>query len=350
MMKHDKMKVSIMTDIKQLEFTERAVSAVGPQDVLVKVEAVGICGSDLHYFEHGRIGNYIVKPPFVLGHEASGVVVEVGPEVTHLKVGDRVALEPGITCGECEFCKSGKYNLCPDVVFFATPPVDGVLQEYVAHPAALSFKLPEHSTALEGAMVEPLAVGLHAAKQGQAAIGQTAVVTGTGCIGLMSLLALKAVGISKVIVVDVIDKRLAKARELGAFATINAATEDVVTRVLELTDGKGCDLVIETAGLASTTNQAIQYVKKGSHVVLVGYSKEGHRDLQIELAMDKELTFDTVFRYRHLYPLAIEAIASGLIPVRDVVTHEFEFDDVQRAFTESLENKADIVKSVVYIR
>lgn len=350
MMKHDKMKVSIMTDIKQLEFTERAVSAVGPQDVLVKVEAVGICGSDLHYFEHGRIGNYIVKPPFVLGHEASGVVVEVGPEVTHLKVGDRVALEPGITCGECEFCKSGKYNLCPDVVFFATPPVDGVLQEYVAHPAALSFKLPEHLTALEGAMVEPLAVGLHAAKQGQAAIGQTAVVTGTGCIGLMSLLALKAVGISKVIVVDVIDKRLAKARELGAFATINAATEDVVTRVLELTDGKGCDLVIETAGLASTTNQAIQYVKKGSHIVLVGYSKEGHRDLQVELAMDKELTFDTVFRYRHLYPLAIEAIASGLIPVRDVVTHEFEFDDVQRAFTESLENKADIVKSVVYIR
>lgn len=350
MMKHDKMKVSIMTDIKQLEFTERAVSAVGPQDVLVKVEAVGICGSDLHYFEHGRIGNYIVKPPFVLGHEASGVVVEVGPEVTHLKVGDRVALEPGITCGECEFCKSGKYNLCPDVVFFATPPVDGVLQEYVAHPAALSFKLPEHLTALEGAMVEPLAVGLHAAKQGQAAIGQTAVVTGTGCIGLMSLLALKAVGISKVIVVDVIDKRLAKARELGAFATINAATEDVVARVLELTDGKGCDLVIETAGLASTTNQAIQYVKKGSHIVLVGYSKEGHRDLQVELAMDKELTFDTVFRYRHLYPLAIEAIASGLIPVRDVVTHEFEFDDVQRAFTESLENKADIVKSVVYIR
>lgn len=349
-MSQDKMKVSIMTDIKQLEFTERAVPAVGPQDVLVKVEAVGICGSDLHYFEHGRIGNYIVKPPFVLGHEASGVVVELGPEVTHLKVGDRVALEPGITCGECEFCKSGKYNLCPDVVFFATPPVDGVLQEYVAHPAALSFKLPEHLSALEGAMVEPLAVGLHAAKQGQAAIGQTTVVTGTGCIGLMSLLALKAVGISKVIVVDVIDKRLAKARELGAFATINAATEDVVTRVLELTDGKGCDLVIETAGLASTTNQAIQYVKKGSHIVLVGYSKEGHRDLQVELAMDKELTFDTVFRYRHLYPLAIEAIASGLIPVRDVVTHEFEFDDVQRAFTESLENKADIVKSVVYIR
>lgn len=343
----DKMKVSIMTGIEQLDWTEREVPKPGPKDVKVKVEAVGICGSDLHYYAHGRIGDYVVEPPFVLGHEASGMVVEIGSEVTDLKVGDRVALEPGITCGTCEFCRSGKYNLCPHVVFFATPPVDGVLQEYVTHPAALSFRLPEGMSAVAGAMVEPLAVGLHAANQGHAEMGQTAVVTGTGCIGLMSLLALKAKGLSKVIVVDVLDKRLAKARSLGASHTINAAREDVVAEVMRLTEGRGCDLVIETAGLAETTNQAIRYAKKGACIVLVGYSKEGHRDVLLELAMDKELSFATVFRYRHLYPTAIEAIAAGLIPAEDVVTNYYKFEDTPRAFAESLANKAEIVKAAI---
>lgn len=344
-----KMKVSVMTDVKTLAFIERPIPQIGAADVLVKVEAVGICGSDLHFFEHGQLGDYVVEPPFVLGHEASGTVVEVGQAVTSLAVGDRVALEPGITCGKCEYCKSGKYNLCADVVFFATPPVDGVLQEYVSHPADLCFKLPDHVTPAEGAMVEPLAVGLHAAMQGRAQIGQTAVITGTGCIGLMSLLALKAMGVSNVIVVDVIETRLKKAAELGASHTINAATEDVVERVLALTGQKGCDLVIETAGLADTTNKAIQYCKKGAHIVLVGYSKEGHRDLKIELAMDKELFFDTVFRYRHLYPVAIEAIAAGRIPAKEVISDIYAFDDVQKAFMDSMTNKVDIIKSLVTI-
>lgn len=348
-MKDGKMKVSVMTDIKTLDWTERSIPTPGPKDVLIKVQVVGICGSDLHYYEHGAIGNYVVKPPFVLGHEAAGVIVEVGAEVTHLKVGDRVALEPGITCGECEFCKSGKYNLCPDVVFFATPPIDGVLQEYVVHPAALSFKLPDNVTSIQGAMVEPFAVGLHAARQGSASMGQTAVITGTGCIGLMSLLALKAMGLNKIFVIDVVDNRLAKAKELGATETINALKEDVVERVMSLTNGKGCDLVIETAGLADTTNKAIQYAKKGAHIVLVGYSKEGHRDTLLELAMDKELTFNTVFRYRHLYPIAIEAIASGRVKVEDVVTHFFDFKDTPEAFAQSLSNKQEIVKAAILL-
>ena len=202
------MKTAVMTDIRKVRIEEREKPVPKEGEVLVKVEYVGICGSDLHYYESGRIGNFIVEPPFVLGHEAGGTVVEVGSGVSHLKVGDRVALEPGKTCGHCEHCKEGKYNLCEDVIFFATPPVDGVFQEYVAHEAGLCFKLPDNVSTLEGALVEPLSVGLHAAMQGGAHIGQTAVVTGAGCIGLVSLLALKAMGVSRVIVVDVIDKRL----------------------------------------------------------------------------------------------------------------------------------------------
>ena len=151
------MKVAVMTDVAKVELTERPIPVPGEDEVLVRVEYVGVCGSDLHYYEAGGIGANIVKPPFVLGHEAGGTVVEVGAKVKHLRVGDRVALEPGKTCGHCEFCKTGKYNLCPDVIFFATPPVDGVFQEYVAHEADLCFKIPENMDTMEAALIEPLA-------------------------------------------------------------------------------------------------------------------------------------------------------------------------------------------------
>lgn len=310
---------------------------------------MGICGSDLHYYETGSIGDYVVKPPFVLGHEPGGTVVEVGKNVTHLKVGDRLALEPGKTCGHCEFCKQGKYNLCPEVVFFATPPVDGVFQEYVAHEADLCFKLPENVSTLEGALIEPLAVGFHAAIQGDAHLGQKAVVMGAGCIGLVSMMALKARGVSEVYVVDIMEKRLEKAMELGDSGVINGAREDVLERVKELTDNKGMDLVIETAGTEITTRQAIHMAKKGSVIVLVGYSKSGEMKLPMSLVLDKELTFKTVFRYRHIYPMAIDAVASGMVNLKGIVTNIFTLDEAQKAMGYSVNNKADIVKAVIKI-
>ena len=343
------MKTAVMTDIKKVRIEEREKPVPKEGEVLVKVEYVGICGSDLHYYESGRIGNFIVEPPFVLGHEAGGTVVEVGSGGTHLKAGDRVALEPGKTCGHCEHCKEGKYNLCEDVIFFATPPVDGVFQEYVAHEAGLCFKLPDNVSTLEGALVEPLSVGLHAAMQGGAHIGQTAVVTGAGCIGLVSLLALKAMGVSRVIVVDVIEKRLQKAKELGADYVINGKEQDTVAEIKRLTEGKGCDLSIETAGTQITASQLIQASKKGATIVFVGYSASGEMTLPIGMALDKELTFKTVFRYRNIYPMAIEAIAAGKIRIKDIVTDYFELDDIQHAMDACVENKAEIVKGVIRI-
>ncbi|MCD7832745.1 MAG: NAD(P)-dependent alcohol dehydrogenase [Lachnospiraceae bacterium] len=343
------MKTAVMTDIRKVEIQRRPIPVPEEDEVLVKIEYVGICGSDLHYYEAGRIGDFIVEPPFVLGHEAGGTVVEVGSNVKNLKVGDRVALEPGKTCGHCEFCKQGKYNLCKDVVFFATPPVDGVFQEYVAHEAGLCFRLPENVSTLEGALIEPLAVGMHAANQGEAHLGQTAVVTGAGCIGLVSLLSLKARGVSKVIVVDVMDKRLEKAKELGADEVINGAKEDTVARIAEITGGAGFDLGIETAGSQITAQQQIRAAKKGATIVFVGYSPSGDMTLPIGTALDKELTFKTVFRYRNIYPMAIDAVSSGKIHIKDIVTNYFELDDIQNALDSCVDNKAEIVKGVIRV-
>lgn len=344
-----KMKVAIMTGVGKVELTEREIPVPKADEVLVKVEYVGVCGSDLHYYEAGGIGANIVKPPFVLGHEAGGIVVEVGENVTHLKVGDKVALEPGKTCGKCEFCKTGRYNLCPDVIFFATPPVDGVFQEYVAHEADLCFKIPDNMDTMEAALIEPLAVGFHAARQGEAQAGMTAVVTGAGCIGLVTMMALKAMGVTRIIAVDVMEKRLNKALELAATDVINGKEQDTVEEVMKLTNGMGADLIIETAGTEITTRQAIHAVKKGGTIVLVGYSASGEMTLPMSLALDKEITFKTVFRYRHIYPMAIEAVASGRVNLKGIVTNVFPLDDIQNALDVSVKNKADIVKSVIKI-
>lgn len=344
-----KMKVAIMTDVMKMELTKRDIPKPENDEVLVKIEYVGVCGSDLHYFEAGGIGANIVKPPFVLGHEAGGVVVEIGSEVRNLNIGDKVALEPGKPCGKCEFCKTGRYNICPDVIFFATPPVDGVFQEYVAHKAELCFKIPDNMDTMEAALIEPLAVGLHAARQGNAHLGQVAVVTGAGCIGLVSAMSLKAMGVTKIIVVDVQEKRLKKAVELGATDIINAKTQNTVDEVMRLTNGAGADLTIETAGTESTTTQSIQFSKKGSTIVLVGYSASGKMNLPMSLALDKELEIKTVFRYRHIYPIAIDAVSSGTINLKGIVTNKFELDDIQNAMVRSIKDKANIVKSVIKI-
>ncbi|CUX37871.1 NAD(P)-dependent alcohol dehydrogenase [Clostridium sp. C105KSO13] len=343
------MKVAVMNGIGKMGYTTKTIPVPKDEEVLVKLEYVGICGSDMHYYEDGRIGDYVVEPPFVLGHEPGGTVVEVGKKVKYLKPGDRVALEPGKTCGKCKFCREGKYNLCQDVVFFATPPVDGVFQEYAAHPETLCFKLPDNVSTLEGALIEPLSVGFHAARQGDAHAGQCAVVFGAGCIGLVSMMALKACGVSKVYVVDIMEKRLEKALELGATGVINASREDVIEAAKQITKGEGFDLAVETAGTEITANQAIEVVRKGSNIVLVGYGKTGKMNLSMSLALDKEVTFKTVFRYRHIYPMAIEAVAEGKVNLKGIATHIFDFNDIQRAMDESVKDKARIVKAVVKI-
>lgn len=344
------MKVAVMLDKMKMGWEERPIPVPGDNEILVKIDCVGICGSDMHYYENGKIGSYIVDPPFVLGHESGGVVVEIGKDVKHLNVGDRVALEPGKTCGHCEFCRSGKYNLCLDVKFFATPPIDGVFQEYVVHEADLCFKLPDNVSTMEGALIEPLAVGMHAANQASASLGKTAVVTGAGCIGLCAMMSLKAFGVTEVYVTDIMDKRLEKALELGATGVINSKERNPVEEIYKLTEGRGVDIVVEASGVEICANQGIEMLVQAGTLVQVAYSGSGYMSLNMSMICDKEITIKSVFRYRHIYPIAIKSVASGLINLKDIVTDVFEFENIEEAMNKSIADKANIVKAVIKIK
>ena len=340
------MKVVYLTQPGKMQIEEEPIPEVRPGNVLVKIEYNGICGSDVHFFKDGRVGDSVLKEKFVLGHEVSGTVVEVGENVAGLKSGDRVALEPGYGCGKCEFCKTGRYNLCPDMKFFAAPPVRGALQEYVSHPADMCFKLPENVSTMEGALVEPLAVGLHATGLGEMGLGQTAVILGAGCIGLVTLLSAKARGASKVVVVDLHEKRLEFARNMGADHTVNASKNDVLGCVKELLP-EGPDVVFETAGSAETIAQTPFLVKRGGIVVLVGMAAQSEITYNFFQAMEKEIRIQCVFRYRNLYPTAIAAIASGRIDVKQIVTHKFRLEESERAFSTVVEDAQNVVKAII---
>lgn len=342
-------RAAYMNGIKNIEYENIEMPVPDKGEVLIKLEYVGICGSDVHFYEHGRIGDFVVDGKFILGHESGGSVVAVGEGVKTLKPGDKVALEPGVTCGQCEFCKSGRYNLCPDVKFFATPPYDGTFRDYISFPENMCFKLPDNVSTMEGALVEPLAVGLHAAKQGNVTLGDTVVILGSGCIGLVSILASRAYGASKIIVVDVLDKRLKFAEDMGADYVINAKKEDAIAAVEKLTEGNGADIVIETAGNKITIGQTSHMAKRGGTVVLVGLAAEDEINYNFAKVMNKELTIKSVFRYRNLYQIAVNAIASGSIDVKKIVTHEFGFDEIKKGFDYVIENSEDVVKAVIRI-
>ena len=341
------MRAAVLQSVGKITYEERPVPQIKDDQVLVRVKSCGICGSDVHYYQHGRIGGFVVDKPIILGHECAGEVVAIGKEVKNLQMGDLVALEPGVPCGRCSFCREGRYNLCPDVVFMATPPYDGAFVEYVAYPARWCFKLQPGMTASTGALIEPLAVGFHAARQGNATVGQSALILGAGCIGLMTLLALKARGVHEVYIADLVDMRLAKATELGATRAIHAGKEDVLAVVRELTGGAGTDLVFETAGAKITAKQTAAAVKRGGQVVMVGMSPEPEISYDFGALMEKEASLHTVFRYHNLYPVCIDAVSRIPLDLDAVITKTFSFNEIPEALDWTVNNRDASVKVVI---
>lgn len=343
-----KNQTAYLTGVQKIELRDSEMPRMAPDEVLVEVKHVGICGSDVMFYEDPSVGGRLDTPlPVVLGHESAGVVVEVGAQVTGLAPGDRVALEPGVPCGKCRWCLSGKYNLCPQVNFMACAPWErAALSRYITHPAAFSFKLPDNVSTLEGALVEPLAVGLHAASRAGAGLGQTAVILGSGCIGLMTLLACRSMGVSRVVMADLFDNRLETAASLGADLTVNSGKEDLTRRVLEFTGGLGADLVFETAGSPVTTALTPGLVMRGGRIVLVGNIHE-KVSFDFFALNSKEVDVLSVFRYRNLYPVAIQAIAAGSIPVAKVATNFFPFEEAAKAFDVAKNQKQTALKVVV---
>lgn len=341
------MNVAVMTEAKKMEWVQREVPVPAEGELLIKLEYVGVCGSDLHFYENGRLGNWVPDGPLVLGHEPGGIVAEVGPGVTGFQKGDRVAIEPGVPCGTCEMCKKGLYNLCPDMSFMAIPKErDGVFSEYCVHPANMCYRLPDNVDTMEGALIEPLAVGFHAAEVAGAKIGQSAVVLGCGCIGLVTIMVLKARGVNEIYAVDVIDKRLDKAKEVGATRVFQAKEENIEDFV-KLLPGKGVDLVFETAGAEFTTRQSAKLIRNGGRVVLVGMCAEPEIVVDIGSLSAKEGDLKTIFRYRNLYPTAIKAVSEGIIPLKSIVSHVFDFKDVIEGVAYNVENKSDVIKAVI---
>lgn len=333
---------------KQFEIRDSEMPICGVDDVLVEIRHVGICGSDMLFFNDPTVGKTRkTKLPIVLGHEAAGMVVEKGCNVKHIEIGDMVALEPGIPCGKCEMCLSGHYNLCPDVIFFAAPPFErGAYSRYVSHPAYLAFKLPEGMSTLEGAMIEPFSVSMSALQHSAAAPGKRVVILGAGCIGQTTLLALKAAGVDHILVADVLDNRLAKAKELGAEFVVNTSAEDITKTIGNYWDRKKADIVFETAGSHITVQMGQWLLDKCGELVIVGNL---HHPVTLDmLAMSKlEATIKTVWRYANTYPKAIDIVSLGKANIKDIVTNVFDFENIQKAFEESLFNKQNIVKSVI---
>ncbi|MCD8121597.1 MAG: NAD(P)-dependent alcohol dehydrogenase [Clostridiales bacterium] len=338
---------AILVTPGKMEIQDAPMPEPKDDEVLLKVEYVGMCGSDIHGFEFGPfIPPKDPNQKIGLGHECGGTVVGVGSKVKKIKVGDRVNIEPGVSCGKCRYCLSGHYNICPDVDFLATQPnYRGALTNYITHPESMTYKLPDNMDTMEGALVEPAAVGMHAAMEADAKPGKKIVILGAGCIGLMTLQACRVMGASEIVVVDMIDKRLDMAKKLGAMETVNGGREDTVARVKEILGDWGADIVFETAGAKATAAQTTKLVMRGGKIMIVG-TVSGDTPINF-LSINREVTIQTVFRYANNYPMTIDAISSGRFDVKSMVTDVYDYHEVQRAFEESLSRKSEIIKGVI---
>ncbi|KAK1577164.1 hypothetical protein Q3G72_019460 [Acer saccharum] len=333
--------------IKTLQLQPYHLPPLGPQDVKVRIKALGICGSDVHHFKTMRCANFIVKKPMVIGHECAGFIEEIGCEVKSLQVGDRVALEPGISCGRCSLCKNGSYNLCPEMKFFGSPPTNGSLAHKVVHPANLCFKLPDNVSLEEGAMCEPLSVGVHACRRANVGPETNILIMGSGPIGLVTLLAARAFGAPRIVIADVDVQRLSIAKNLGVDETIQVSTDikDVAAEVIKIQNamGSGIDVSFDCVGFDKTMSTALNATRSGGKVCLIGLAKS-EMTISLTPAAAREVDVIGIFRYRNTWPLCLDFLKSGKINVKPLITHRFGFSqkEVEDAFETSAQGGSAI--------
>jgi L-iditol 2-dehydrogenase len=319
------MRVSVLRGAGKVEVEERPAPQPGPGEVSIAVGSVGVCGSDVHYYEHGRIGPYVVDSPLVLGHEAGGTVADVGPGVTALSVGQRVSIEPGVPCRGCTQCLSGRYNLCPRIRFFATPPYDGAFAEYVVMPEGFAFAVPDELSDDASGLLEPLSVGVWACRRADVGPEYRVLVTGAGPIGLITAQTARAYGAAEVWITDVNPVRLEVAGELGLTPI------DVSSTPLSET-GVEADVLLECSGNAQATWDALQAVDRAGRAVLIGMGGDEVR-LPLGHLQDREITVTGAFRYANTWPTAISLAASGRVDLDRLVTGHYGLDDVEQALT-----------------
>ena len=302
-----------------------------PDEVRVKNLSVGICGSDVHYYTDGRIGSFIVDAPLILGHEACGIVEQIGENVTKVSIGDFVALEPGIPCKKCKECFTGNYNLCKKIKFWATPPVNGALTEYVLHPEIFTFKLPSNINRSIGPLIEPLSVAVHAITKTGIEPGDIVFINGSGTVGCLTSVVAKTLGGSYVISSDNNELRLDLARKMGVDKTINIISDSIINKVNEITKSLGVNLIYECSGYSNSLNDLIPISSPGGKITLIGMGNEKY-DFDAVDAMSKELQIYTVFRYANSYFKAIEIAKNTNFNLQELITDRFNIDNVSEAF------------------
>jgi D-xylulose reductase len=318
-------------------------SEVGPGEVRIRLHTVGVCGSDVHYYTHGRIGPFIVNEPIVLGHEAAGTIVEVGEGVTRLKVGDRVCMEPGIPDPDSKASRLGMYNIDPAVRFWATPPVHGVLTPLVVHPANYTFRLPDNVSFAEGAMVEPFAVGMQAAAKARIVPGDTAVVIGAGPIGTMVAIAALAGGCARAVVADLAQPKLDIAARYQGVIPVNVRDKNLAEEVRKLTDGWGADVTFECSGSPRVWQSIMDLPRPGGAIVVVGLPVEPI-PFDVATLSTKELRVESVFRYAHQYERAIALMGSGKVDLKPLISATLPFAESIAAFDRAVEARPSDVK------
>ena len=316
----------------EIAMEQRPVPTPGPREVLVEVTSVGVCGSDVHWYEHGRIGDLVVRAPLVLGHECAGRVVAVGTQATKHAVGDRVCIEPGVPCGHCRECRAGRYNLCADVLFFATPPVDGAFADFVTIHEDFAFALPDGLSDDVGALMEPLSVGIWACRKAGVTAGDRVLVTGAGPIGLLAMQVAKAFGATDVAVSDVNEHRLSVAERVGATRILRAG-HDVPGEV---------DAVIECSGHPAALVAAIEVLRPAGTAVLVGMGPDPTAEIPLSLVQNRELWLTGTFRYANTYPAAIGLAATGRVDVAALITGHYRLEDTENALLAGQNDPASI--------
>ncbi|KAJ0471168.1 putative oxidoreductase [Helianthus annuus] len=326
--------------IKNLQIQPYHLPPLGPNDVKVQIKALGICGSDVHHFKNMRVANFIVKKPMVIGHECAGIIKDIGSNVKSLAIGDRVALEPGISCQTCNLCKNGTYNLCKKMKFFGSPPTNGSLANQVVHPSNLVFKLPDNVSLEEGAMCEPLSVGVHACRRAGVNPDTKVLIVGAGPIGLVTMLAARAFGAPRVVVADVDQHRLSIAKNLGADGTIQVSTNiqdlgEEISKIHKII-GESVDISFDCVGFDKTMSTALTATRAGGKVCLVGLG-QSQMTIPLVAAAAREVDVIGIFRYRNTWPLCIELLRTGKIDVKPLITHRYKFtqEDVEKAFETS---------------
>ncbi len=346
------MQAAVLHGVHDLRVEEVAApGSPAPGEARIQINKVGICGSDVHYWEHGRIGDFVVREPMILGHECAGTVVEVGAGVTHLQPGDRVCIEPGVprlsSAASHYYMKQGRYNLCPDIFFFATPPDHGSFCGYVNHRADFCFKLPDNVSLEEGAMVEPMSTGIYASRVAPITMGDTVVITGAGPIGLMNLLTAKAAGAANVIISDVVPARLKVASEIGATGVVEGDADELVEAARSLTEGRGADVCIEAAGNPAAIAACTQAARPGATVVLIGMPPQDTAAININDLIVREITLRPIFRYNNTFPTGVSLLASGKVNVKPLISRRFSLPEVPQAFEYVVANRDTCVKAIV---